>query len=83
MQETLIQQGTNLMLFGMGSVFVFLTLLVLATTLMSKFVQAVFPEAPVETKPAAVPNTAPASVDARVLEVIKQAVKQHRDKRGR
>lgn len=34
----LISEGLNLMLIGMGFVFVFLTLLVIATTLMSRFI---------------------------------------------
>ena len=36
--ESLISQGLSLMVFGMGFVFVFLTLLVGMTTLMSKLV---------------------------------------------
>ena len=32
---TLVQQGVELMLFGMGTVFIFLALLVVATTVMS------------------------------------------------
>ena len=35
MQDTLIDQGLTLMLAGMGTVFVFLTTLVIAMTLMS------------------------------------------------
>lgn len=35
MQAGLLEQGLTLMLVGMGTVFVFLTLLVAATTLMS------------------------------------------------
>ena len=35
MQPGLLEQGLTLMLVGMGTVFVFLTLLVAATTLMS------------------------------------------------
>lgn len=35
MQETLFDQGLTLMLAGMGTVFVFLTVLVMAMTLMS------------------------------------------------
>lgn len=34
----LIREGVNLMVMGMGTVFVFLTLLVIGTTLMSKII---------------------------------------------
>ena len=44
MQGGLIGQGIELMFVGMGTVFVFLTLLVIATTLMSRIVLAWFPE---------------------------------------
>lgn len=38
MEDELINQGLMLMLTGMGTVFVFLTALVIATTLMSRLV---------------------------------------------
>lgn len=38
MNNELLNQGVMLMLVGMGTVFVFLTTLVIATTLMSKIV---------------------------------------------
>lgn len=38
MQNELINQGLTLMLAGMGTVFVFLTVLVIAMTLMSRLV---------------------------------------------
>jgi len=38
MTNNLIDEGLRLMLVGMGTVFVFLTLLVVATTLMSRIV---------------------------------------------
>ncbi|MEO1203275.1 MAG: OadG family protein [Pseudomonadota bacterium] len=38
MQSDLLAEGLTLMLAGMGTVFVFLTVLVLAMTLMSKLV---------------------------------------------
>jgi oxaloacetate decarboxylase gamma subunit len=38
MDAALLRQGLDLMLVGMGTVFVFLTLLVLATSMMSRLI---------------------------------------------
>lgn len=78
MQDSLLQQGVDLMLLGMGTVFVFLTLLVIATTLMSAVTRRYFlePEPELAKKPA--PATAAATVDARLLAVIKAAIDRHR-----
>ncbi|WP_096087726.1 OadG family protein [Agaribacterium haliotis] len=82
MEADLIQQGVDLMLFGMGTVFVFLSVLVVSTTLMSNVVTRFFPEAevpePGPTAPAA--NAGAAKVDARTLAVIQEAIYQHRAK---
>lgn len=77
MQQTLMQQGVELMLFGMGTVFIFLTLLVLLTTVMSSLIQRfVKPELPVEpARVAAAPGGQP---DSQLLAVITEAIKQHR-----
>ncbi|WP_370978338.1 OadG family protein [Agaribacterium sp. ZY112] len=78
MEAELIQQGVDLMLFGMGTVFAFLTILVFSTTLMSKFVGRFFPEADVP-EPAPSPINGPvAPVDSRTLAVIQEAINQHR-----
>lgn len=78
MQETIMQQGVDLMLFGMGTVFVFLTVLVIATTIMSSLVQRFFPE-PEPVAPVAGP--APTGVtDPKLLAIIKAAIEQHRKK---
>ena len=45
MDGTLLEQGATLMLVGMGTVFVFLTLLVIAVTLMARFA-AIFKKEP-------------------------------------
>ena len=45
MQPTLLDQGLNLMLVGMGTVFVFLTLLVGAMSLMATIVRRFSPAA--------------------------------------
>ena len=43
MQATLLEQGTTLMLVGMGTVFVFLTALVIAMSLMAAIVRKLTP----------------------------------------
>jgi oxaloacetate decarboxylase gamma subunit len=84
MQNELISQGINLMLLGMGVVFVFLTLLVFATSFMSALVTRYFPEPqpepPVKVPPASSATTQP---DARLLNIIKAAVQEHRSKHHR
>ncbi|TQV66696.1 oxaloacetate decarboxylase gamma chain [Exilibacterium tricleocarpae] len=82
-QETLLQQGVNLMLLGMGTVFVFLTLLVIAMTLMSAIVQRYFREPEPEVAApgtGSTPTRSPAG-DTQLLAVIKAAIDQHRGKK--
>jgi len=43
MQATLLDQGITLMLVGMGTVFVFLTLLVLMMTVMAQIIKRLTP----------------------------------------
>lgn len=43
MQTTLLDQGVTLMLVGMGTVFVFLTLLVMAITGMASIIKSLAP----------------------------------------
>lgn len=88
MQDTLLQQGLDLMLFGMGTVFVFLTLLVFITVVISFLVQQYFPDKePLHSKmPIAGSGSTTASQqgmlpDPRTLSIIKAALKQHRKKR--
>ena len=44
MQGDIVSQGVELMLYGMGTVVLFLALLVVATTLMSRGITRYFPE---------------------------------------
>ncbi|MCR8923231.1 OadG family protein [Dasania sp. GY-MA-18] len=77
MQQTLMQQGAELMLYGMGTVFVFLTLLVVLTTIMSSLIQRyVKPEPPAGPSGGAT-TTAP-QADSQLVAVIAAAIKQHR-----
>jgi oxaloacetate decarboxylase (Na+ extruding) subunit gamma len=77
MDGGLIDQGLELMLFGMGTVVTFLTLLVFATGLMSHIIARYFP-VDVETDDSNVP-TAP--VDATLIAVISAAIHKHRSGR--
>ncbi len=79
MQTILIDQGLDLMLFGMGTVFSFLFLLVMATKAMSALVNRWLPDAlvsddSVESK-ALLTGSA---VDPRVAKVIQAAIDRHR-----
>ncbi|MCV6611947.1 MAG: OadG family protein [Amphritea sp.] len=80
--DNLMSEGLNLMVFGMGFVFVFLTLLVIATGFMSKFANKFAPEpAPQAAKPA--PRAAAPAASAgndEVVAVISAAVHHHRNK---
>ena len=76
MKQTLIEQGISLMLYGMGTVFVFLTILVFATSLMSKLAARFSPQVNAEQTPLAQPDSGMPS--ASILQAIKQALLEHR-----
>ncbi len=83
MQSSLVTQGFDLLIFGMGTVFVFLALLVVGITVMSGLIGKFFPEAEPET--AAVPNRVSlprnqGPVEPRILSAIQEAIYQHRAK---
>jgi oxaloacetate decarboxylase gamma subunit len=78
MKEDIISQGLELMLFGMGTVIVFLTLLVIATSVMSALLSRYAPAPEVADAGAAV---APASPDTTLLAVISAAIHKHRSRR--
>ena len=72
MENELLSQGLTLMLVGMGTVFVFLTVLVIAMTLMSAIlVKLHVIEAPPETS---------AGVTAEEVAAITAAITAHRKK---
>lgn len=77
MQDTLLQQGLDITLFGMGIVFSFLLLLVIGTGIMSRIITRNFPEA----EPAAPVPSSAATDDARLRAIIKAAIDQHRKRR--
>ena len=81
MQQDIVAQGVELMLFGMGSVVVFLALLVVATSAMSAFVDSYFPESQPAPAAARPPAPRPGSVDSEVVAAITAAVHQHRHRK--
>jgi len=79
MEQTLVSQGLDLLIFGMGGVYVFLAMLVVCTLLMSRVVMRFFPETPLLAE-------APVArsrelVSATTLMVIQEAIRQHRENR--
>ena len=74
MDSQLISQGLDLMLYGMGTVFIFLTVLVAITTIMSTTVNKIAPEQVDESKIKA-PQ---AQVETRIVKAIQAAINQHR-----
>lgn len=73
----LIEQGLDLMLYGMGTVFVFLTLLVIITALMSAVVQRWLPDNEMDDSS----SKAESNVDARIVAIIEAALAKHRCRR--
>lgn len=69
----LLSSGIELMVAGMGIVFLFLTMLVIAINLMSAMVLRFFPDAPTVSTTPAVSGT-----DKRVVAAITAAVHQYR-----
>ena len=77
MDSLLISQGLDLMLFGMGTVFTFLTLLVGITTVMSKTVMRFAKDEAVDAQ-ASSNDIHTALVEPRIIKVIQTAIDQHR-----
>ena len=74
MDSNLINEATNLTLFGMGFVFVFLALMVLVTTMMSLLVKRFQPNLNL----AATSNIELSNdIDERTEAIIKKAIKMH------
>lgn len=81
MQGDIIDQGVELMLYGMGTVVVFLTVLIFTTSFMSWFLGRYFPEAEIAVmSPGRTPSAAPQQVEdqARLVAVITAAIHRHR-----
>lgn len=78
MTTPLLQQGLDLMIYGMSTVFFFLALLVTVTVIASKILGRFFPEATEIKPPTNTSMSAKASVDRRLLAILQDAIDQHR-----
>jgi len=74
----LFEQGLDLMLFGMGTVFVFLTVLVIVTVLMSAVIRRWLPGEDMDIQSSAKHHT---DVDDRIVSIIQKALAKHRSRR--
>lgn len=83
MQQDLMQQGASLMLYGMGTVFVFLAILVVVTTGMSYILRRFFASAAIPVEPRGSIGVNPVSndvVDDNVVAAITAAIHEHRSR---
>lgn len=79
MDNELMRQGVELMLFGMGTVFIFLALLVVVTSAMSTLIQRFAkPEPVISAQPPRV--QAAASNDQQLVAVITAAIHKYRSR---
>lgn len=83
MQQTLLEQGLDLLIFGMGTVLVFLLLLVVAINAMSRLIATYFPEPEALSTQPPRPSATASPVDDTTLAIIKAAIAQHRATRTR
>jgi oxaloacetate decarboxylase (Na+ extruding) subunit gamma len=78
-QARVFEQGLELMLYGMGTVVVFLALLVLATSAMSRLINRYFPE-PAPAPAARAPDRG-VEQDPQLLAAISVAIHKYRSRR--
>lgn len=79
--DGILAEGFSLLLFGMGFVVVFLTLLVFATSLMSRILVR-FEPAPVPVAAKKTGATVGAANDPALIAVLSAAVKKYREDRN-
>jgi len=78
--DNLLWEGINLMVIGMGAVFVFLILLVFATSVMSSLIAKFLPESDQPSLPPSVPVAPSATADAQLVAIITAAIQRHRSR---
>lgn len=78
MDSMIITQGLDLMLYGMGTVFTFLTLLVGVTLVMSWLVNRLVPEEMAVISASAQVPLVSETIEPRIVKAIQAALDQHR-----
>jgi oxaloacetate decarboxylase gamma subunit len=76
MYHDIFNESIQLLIYGMGTVFVFLYILILATQTMSRLVLRFTPE--VESAPPVKPKSPTPNVDPNVVAAIGLAVQEYR-----
>jgi oxaloacetate decarboxylase gamma subunit len=81
-QGDIVSQGGELMLYGMGTVVVFLALLVVSTTAMSRAIGRFFPdpETSLEMTPARPQGRDKAGDDPNLIAVISATIRRYRNR---
>ena len=73
METNLVIEGFKFMGLGMGTVFLFLIVMILSMNIMSKVLHMFFPEPEVNAAPSAAPKD-----NKKVIAAITAAIKHHR-----
>ena len=76
MPDDILIKGLDLLLYGMGTVIVFLSVLVALTSVMSRTIAQYFPEPESTATPEKLDSGAP--VSALTLRILQAAVDRHR-----
>lgn len=75
METNLVLEGFKFMGLGMGTVFVFLVIMIIAMNIMSTIIHRFFPEPEVK----AAPTAAPKQDNKKIVAAITAAIKHHRE----
>lgn len=78
---TILESGINLMLYGMGTVFVFLSILILTTMAMSRFIGRFMPQneqVPPVLSSQDIPTEA-TGIDPKLLSILQAAIRAHKE----